>query len=64
MLSLEVKYTFARPHFDKLNTSRVEEGFDPFQNSRNTASGSLRLKDAQTVRSQTLEGRFISVCTL
>ena len=41
--------------FDKLNTSRVEEGLDPFQNSRNTASGSLRLKDAQTVRSRPLE---------
>ena len=41
--------------FDQLNTSRLEEGLDPFQNSRNTASGSLRLKDAQTVRSRPLE---------
>ena len=41
--------------FDQLNTSRVEEGLDSFQNSRNTASGSLRLKDAQTVRSRPLE---------
>ena len=40
--------------FNQLNKSRVEEGLDPFQNSRNTASGSLRLKDAQTVRSRPL----------
>ena len=44
--------------FDQLNKSRLEEGLDPFQNSRNTASGSLRLKDAQTVRSRPLEVVF------
>ena len=41
--------------FDLLNKSRIAEGLDPFQNSRNTASGSLRLKEAQTVRSRPLE---------
>ena len=41
--------------FNQLNKSREEAGLEPFQNSRNTASGSLRLKDAQTVRSRPLE---------
>lgn len=41
--------------FNQLNETRLKEGLDPFQNSRNTASGSLRLKDSQTVRSRPLE---------
>ena len=47
-----------KAEFTQLNKSRLKEGLDPFQNSRNTASGSLRLKDAQTVRSRPLEVVF------
>ena len=41
--------------FSQLNIVRIKKGLAPFQNSRNTASGSLRLKDAQAVRSRPLE---------
>jgi DNA ligase (NAD+) len=41
--------------FDKINESRKHQGLKTFQNSRNTASGSLRLKDPKEVVSRGLE---------
>lgn len=39
-----------RKNFDKINARRAEEGFDPFMNPRNTASGSLKIQDSAEVR--------------
>ena len=41
--------------FDKMNAEREAEGLKVFQNSRNTASGSLRMKDPQEVAKRNLE---------
>ena len=41
--------------FDKLNNTRKAKGEKLFQNSRNTASGSLRLKDPSEVKTRGLE---------
>jgi DNA ligase (NAD+) len=41
--------------FDQMNTDRKELGLKTFQNSRNTASGSLRLKDPKEAASRGLE---------
>ena len=41
--------------FARFNQLRVDRGMDPFQNSRNTASGSLRLKEIEAVRERPLE---------
>lgn len=41
--------------FEKMNAEREAEGLKVFQNSRNTASGSLRMKDPQEVAKRNLE---------
>ena len=41
--------------FDKMNIEREKEGLKVFQNSRNTASGSLRMKDPEEVGKRNLE---------
>lgn len=41
--------------FEKVNEDRKNQGLKTFQNSRNTASGSLRLKDPKEVKSRGLE---------
>ena len=41
--------------FDQMNLEREKEGLKVFQNSRNTASGSLRMKDPQEVGKRNLE---------
>ncbi len=43
-----------RKNFDKINKRREEEGFDPFMNPRNTASGSLKIQDSAEVRKRGL----------
>jgi DNA ligase (NAD+) len=42
-------------NFDQLNIEREREGLKVFQNSRNTASGSLRMKDPNEVAKRNLE---------
>ncbi|MBP0612415.1 NAD-dependent DNA ligase LigA [Chryseobacterium sp. cx-311] len=52
-----------RKNFDKINKRREEEGFDPFMNPRNTASGSLKIQDSAEVRKRGLSSviyQFIS----
>lgn len=52
-----------RKNFDKINERRAEEGFDPFMNPRNTASGSLKIQDSGEVRKRGLSSvlyQFIS----
>jgi DNA ligase (NAD+) len=41
--------------FEKINEQRKDQGLKTFQNSRNTASGSLRLKDPKEVVTRGLE---------
>lgn len=41
--------------FDSMNEQREKEGLKVFQNSRNTASGSLRMKDPNEVAKRNLE---------
>lgn len=41
--------------FDRMNEEREREGLKVFQNSRNTASGSLRMKDPAEVAKRNLE---------
>ena len=41
--------------FDRMNEARETEGLKVFQNSRNTASGSLRMKDPEEVSKRNLE---------
>ena len=41
--------------FDRMNEARETEGLKVFQNSRNTASGSLRMKDPEEVAKRNLE---------
>ena len=47
--------------FNKLNSSRVENGEEPFKNPRNTASGSLKLQDSKEVSKRPLECLLYSV---
>ena len=47
--------------FDKMNEQREEQGIATFQNTRNTASGSLRMKDNAEVKNRNLEAFIYSV---
>ncbi|MCS6819976.1 MAG: NAD-dependent DNA ligase LigA, partial [Chitinophagales bacterium] len=44
-----------RNKFEQMNSERIAEGEKPFLNPRNTAAGSLRLKDPNELRSRNLE---------
>lgn len=41
--------------FAQMNEQRIEDGLEPFQNARNTASGGLRMKDPNLVAQRGLE---------
>lgn len=41
--------------FEKMNEQRVEDGFEPYSNPRNTASGSLKLQDSAEVAKRPLD---------
>jgi DNA ligase (NAD+) len=47
--------------FDKMNLEREAQGLSVFQNTRNTASGSLRLKDPQEVAARNLDAFIYSI---
>lgn len=47
--------------FDRMNEARETEGLKVFQNSRNTASGSLRMKDPEEVSKRNLEAFIYQV---
>ena len=47
--------------FDKMNLEREAQGLSIFQNTRNTASGSLRLKDSKEVEARNLEAFIYSI---
>jgi DNA ligase (NAD+) len=41
--------------FNKMNEERIEDGFEPYSNPRNTASGSLKLQDSAEVAKRPLD---------
>ena len=41
--------------FNKMNEERIEDGFEPYSNPRNTASGSLKLQDSAAVANRPLD---------
>ncbi len=41
--------------FKQLNEQRIEDGFEPFSNPRNTASGSLKMQDSREVAKRPLD---------
>ena len=47
--------------FEKMNEAREEQGLATFQNTRNTASGSLRIKDSAEVKNRNLEAFIYNV---
>lgn len=47
--------------FEKMNEAREEQGLATFQNTRNTASGSLRMKDSAEVKNRNLEAFIYNV---
>jgi DNA ligase (NAD+) len=47
--------------FEKMNEAREEQGLATFQNTRNTASGSLRIKDSGEVKNRNLEAFIYNV---
>jgi DNA ligase (NAD+) len=47
--------------FEKMNNAREEQGLATFQNTRNTASGSLRIKDSAEVKNRNLEAFIYNV---
>jgi DNA ligase (NAD+) len=47
--------------FEKMNYAREEQGLATFQNTRNTASGSLRIKDSAEVKNRNLEAFIYNV---
>jgi DNA ligase (NAD+) len=47
--------------FEKMNEAREEQGLVTFQNTRNTASGSLRIKDIAEVKNRNLEAFIYNI---
>lgn len=47
--------------FERMNQEREEQGLSTFQNTRNTASGSLRLKESGEVKNRNLEAFIYNV---
>lgn len=47
--------------FEQMNETREAQGLTTFQNPRNTASGSLRLKDSQEVKARHLEAFIYNI---
>lgn len=47
--------------FHKMNEERLEDGFEPYSNPRNTASGSLKLQDSALVAKRPLDCLFYQV---
>lgn len=54
-IELRGEIVIANHFFEKMNAKRAEQGLPIFQNSRNTAAGTLRLKDPNEVAKRGLE---------
>lgn len=60
-IELRGEVVIEKNRFEAMNAQREEAGLAIFQNPRNTASGSLRLKDAGEVKSRNLEAFIYNV---
>ncbi len=56
----EIRGEIILPHasFEKMNDQRIEDGYEPFANPRNAASGSLKMQDSAEVAKRNLDGFF------
>lgn len=54
-IELRGEVVIAHNQFEKMNAEREKQGLKTFENSRNTASGSLRMKDSAEVAQRSLE---------
>jgi DNA ligase (NAD+) len=55
-IELRGEVVISNSFFKKMNEARAKEGLPLFQNSRNTAAGTLRIKDPNEVAKRGLEG--------
>ncbi len=60
-IELRGEVVIANDFFDKMNEEREANGLSVFQNTRNTASGGLRMKDPQEVSKRGLEAFIYQV---
>ena len=60
-MELRGEVVIEKNKFDAMNEQREEAGLAVFQNPRNTASGSLRLKDASEVKLRNLEAFIYNI---
>jgi len=60
-IELRGEVVIEKNKFDAMNEQREEAGLAIFQNPRNTASGSLRLKDASEVKHRNLEAFIYNI---
>lgn len=60
-IELRGEVVIEKNRFEAMNAQREDAGLAIFQNPRNTASGSLRLKDAGEVKSRNLEAFIYNV---
>ena len=61
IVELRGEVVINKSKFEKMNEAREEQGLATFQNTRNTASGSLRIKDSAEVKNRNLEAFIYSV---
>ncbi len=61
IVELRGEVVINKSQFEKMNEAREEQGLATFQNTRNTASGSLRIKDSAEVKNRNLEAFIYSV---
>lgn len=60
-IELRGEVVINKKKFELMNEDREEQGLATFQNTRNTASGSLRIKDTAEVKSRNLEAFIYNV---
>lgn len=60
-IELRGEVVIEKNKFEEMNLQREESGLAVFQNPRNTASGSLRLKDSKEVKNRNLEAFIYNV---
>lgn len=61
VVELRGEVVIHKERFEEMNQKREEQGLSTFQNTRNTASGSLRIKDSAEVKNRNLEAFIYSV---
>jgi DNA ligase (NAD+) len=60
-IELRGEVVINKKKFELMNEEREEQGLATFQNTRNTASGSLRIKDTTEIKSRNLEAFIYNI---